>query len=143
MSLGFFTDMSTYELPIIQGIEYDPEVPAIDEEQIEMFLMTDEDEDETQVVRELFELFMKESDSRLPMLREHCADNNQPGVRKILHFIAGSAANIGLLRLSTYYRAIEYAIEGGSVGPFDAESAERIIQHYEQGCEDYRAKLKL
>lgn len=106
-----------------------------------MFLM-DED-DGTEIVRELFDLFLKESGARLPELRGFCAANDQSSVRKTIHFIAGSAANIGMCRLATYFRAIENAIDNGSLPPLDKSSADRIFRHYEQGCADFRAALGL
>jgi HPt (histidine-containing phosphotransfer) domain-containing protein len=122
-------------------VAFNPETPAIDQEQIDMFVMDENDEDGRAMVLEVFELFLRESGQRLPELRACCATDDRAGVRKILHFIAGSAANIGLLRLATYFRAVEYAIDEDSVGPLDAAAAAGMVQHYEQACADFRAAV--
>lgn len=86
----------------------------MDREQIDMLIMSDEDEDgdvDTTLARELFELFASESAAKLETLGEVCANGDVLQLRNMVHFVAGSAGNLGLARLSAFYRAIERAID--------------------------------
>jgi len=95
----------------IPEIEWDDNLPVMDREQIDMLLMVEDDEDSTSLVRELFDLFESESREKLEHLSEVCERNDAIGLRKIVHFVAGSAGNLGLSRLCGFYRAIERAID--------------------------------
>jgi len=126
----------------IPEIEWDDSLPVMDREQIDMLLMVEDDEDSTSLVRELFDLFESESQEKLERLSEVCERNDALGLRKIVHFVAGSAGNLGLSRLSGFYRAIERAIDnqdlvriGHCEGP--------VRQEFEDACEAFRKEFDL
>ncbi|MEC8209705.1 MAG: Hpt domain-containing protein, partial [Verrucomicrobiota bacterium] len=66
---------------------------------------------DTTLVRELFDLFVKEGASKLEALPSVCTQGDVQELRSIVHFIVGSACHLGLVRLAALYRAIERAID--------------------------------
>jgi len=114
----------------------------MDREQIDMLLMVDDDEDPTSLVRELFTLFREESDEKLAGLSAVCNANDAASLRKIVHFVAGSAGNLGLSRLSAFYRAIECAIDEGKLTDLTHCEAP-ILREYENACEAFCRELKV
>lgn len=102
-----------FEIP---GVSYDQATPVMDREQIDMLLMVDEgDDDSMALVRELFDLFQGESAEKLKSLDGICAANDCAELRKVVHFVAGSAGNLGLAQLSLFYRGVEQAIDEGTL----------------------------
>jgi HPt (histidine-containing phosphotransfer) domain-containing protein len=100
------------DAPSITDVIYDQSAPILDREQIDMLLMGEDDEiADTSLAAELFELFSAESSKKLEALPDVCARGDVLQLRNILHFIAGSAGNLGLVRLSAFYRGIERAID--------------------------------
>jgi FOG: HPt domain len=107
--------------------------PYVDAEQIEMLTMVDEEDSGGGLVAELFGLFKSESDPKLDQLAEICASNDSAQLRKIVHFIAGSAGNIGLNQLSLALRRVEEGIDSGEIE--DITGAEDPIRNvYERSC---------
>lgn len=128
--------------PIITSVAYDPNTPAMDREQIDMLLMVEDGEDATSLVRELFDLFEGESREKLLGLDPVCESNDLAELRKIVHFVAGSAGNLGLARLSAFYRAIERAIDVGTLNQI-ADCAPPIRAEFEAACVAFRAEFEL
>ena len=125
----------------IPGVEFDPSIPAMDREQIDMLLMVDDTEDDsTALVRELFDLFQGESSEKLTELGAACAANDVIELRKIVHFIAGSAGNLGLSYLSGFYRSIEQALDVGTLT--DLSHCEAPIRKaFVDACEAFRVEF--
>ncbi len=92
----------------------------MDREQIDMLIMGDEGDVDTDLASELFELFQTESTAKLDALTEVCAQGDALALRNIVHFIAGSAGNLGLARLSAFYRGIESAIDSKALTDLSA-----------------------
>lgn len=99
------------EAPHIDYVHYDENCSIMDREQIDMLIMGDEGDEDTTLARELFDLFANESAAKLEALPEVCAQGDVLQLRNIVHFIAGSAGNLGLARLASLYRGIEQAID--------------------------------
>lgn len=130
------------EAPQIENVKYDTSVPLMDCEQIDMLLMAEDEEESDSLARELFELYKTESEEKLKELPRICRDRDAEGLKKLVHFIAGSAGNLGLLRLSTFYRAIEQAIEDAVLEDFEA-CARLIPQEFELSCREFSKALHL
>ncbi len=127
----------------IEGVCYDPELPVLEREQLEMLLMVDEDEEEgLALVREIFGLFQTESADRLFELDMVCQRNDLDALRKIVHFVAGSAGNLGLARMCGFYRGIEQAIDTGTLTDLGS-CAEPIRVEFKNGCEVFKKEFGL
>jgi HPt (histidine-containing phosphotransfer) domain-containing protein len=86
----------------------------MDRNQIDMLLMVGDDgADSSAFVRELFDLFQRDGTNKLKELDAVCAANDTIGLREIVHFVGGSAGNLGLVHLAGYLRAVEEAIDAG------------------------------
>lgn len=130
------------EQPNIPGVDFDHTLPVMDREQIDMLMMVDDDEDPTALVRELFELFQQESTEKLNTLEAACAANNAQDLRKIVHFIAGSAGNLGLARLCGFYRGVEQGIETGRL-PELSHCAAPIRDAFDGACAAFRDEFSV
>ena len=127
----------------IPGVEFDPSIPVMDREQIDMLLMVGEgdgDEDSTALVRELFDLFQGEGVGKLKSLDAICAANDTDELRRMVHFVAGSAGNLGLARLSGFYRGIERAIDEGQLTDL-SQCAAPIHTAFSEACEAFGAEF--
>ncbi|MEM8868238.1 MAG: Hpt domain-containing protein [Verrucomicrobiota bacterium] len=124
--------------PEISGVEYDDSLPILDMEQLEMLVLVDEDDDAShELVRELYDLFSTESREKLEGLAEACRVEDRATVRKIIHFVAGSAGNLGLSRLCSFYRGIERGIDINSL--IDLSSlAELAVQEFELASKAFK-----
>ena len=130
------------EIPEIANVEYDTSLPLMDREQIDMLLMADDGDESNSLAAELFQIYEAESSEKLNDLERICEARDGAALRKLVHFIAGSAGNLGLARLSAFYRAIERAIDGGAMDDFEA-CAKYIPQEFEQSCEAFRRTFNL
>lgn len=126
------------QIPEVQIEELPPEM---DRKQLDMLMMVDEGEGDASLVRELFGLFKTESEEKLQELSRACAENDETRLLKIVHFIAGSSSNLGLLRLACFYRALERALEAGRFNDL-AHCEEPIRSAFEGACEVFRAEFK-
>lgn len=126
----------------ISSVVFDRDCPLMDREQLDMLLMLSDDEDSTAIVRELFDLFYSESTAKLKGLNQICMANALEDLRKLVHFIAGSAGNLGLARLSEYYRAIERSIDDGSLTDI-SDAASPIRDKFENSSAAFRAEFEL
>lgn len=128
--------------PQIDGVSYDPNLPVLEREQLEMLLMADDDEDGLEIIREIFEIFCRESSEKFSGLDAACLEGDQTTLRKMVHFVAGSAGNLGLSRMCGFYRAIEQAIDTGTLVDL-SQCAEPIRKEFEYGCEVFQQDLGL
>ena len=102
-------------MPVPPEITVDTNLPTVDREHLEMLLMADEGEDATALVREIYGLYRQESDEKMAQLDTICAANELLQLRNAVHFVAGSAGNLGMVRLSSFLRAIEEAIDAQAI----------------------------
>jgi HPt (histidine-containing phosphotransfer) domain-containing protein len=125
----------------IPGVDFDRSIPVMDREQIDMLLMVDDGEDDsTALVRELFDLFQGESADKLKDLDTVCAANDTEELRRMVHFIAGSAGNLGLARLSRFYREVEQAIDESRLTELSS-CAKPIRTAFEEACAAFGAEF--
>lgn len=128
--------------PQIEHVHYDTELPVMDREQIDMLLMGDEEDTDTSLARELFLLFAAESAAKLEALPEVCARGDVQALSNMVHFVAGSAGNLGLARMAAFYRGIERAIDEGALTDI-AACEPPIRQEFECGLEAFRSDFNL
>lgn len=114
----------------------------MDREQIDMLLMAEDEEESNSLARELFTLYETESREKLTGLDQICRERDSEGLRRLVHFIAGSAGNLGLVRLSAFYRGIEHAIEEGVLEDYEA-CARLIPREFELSCKEFSKSLGL
>jgi HPt (histidine-containing phosphotransfer) domain-containing protein len=126
----------------IKHIHYDRETPIMDHVQFDMLFKGDDGSLELELATELIELFRIECDRKLDTLTDVCAQGDADGLRHIVHFIAGSAGNLGLARLHAFYRAIERGIEANSIVDLTLCEAP-IRKEYETGCAAFIAQIKV
>jgi HPt (histidine-containing phosphotransfer) domain-containing protein len=130
----------------IADVHYDGSLPVMDREQIDMLLLSDEgdagSDSDTSLACELYQLFEAEGSTKLGQLSAVCARGETTALRDIVHFIAGSAGNLGLARLCAFYRAIECAIEEKSLTDISACEAP-IRREFEYAREAFRAEFNL
>ena len=127
-------------MPFPSEVVFDNSLPTIDREQLEMLLMADEGEDSTALVREIYELFRQESDEKLRQLDTICAVGDLIALRNVVHFVAGSAGNLGMVRLGAFLRATEEAIDAQRVNE-SAALAEPIRSEYTTACAAFEQEL--
>ncbi len=126
----------------ISEVTYDTNLPIMDREQIDMLLMVDDADDPSSLVRELFDLFRGESVEKLNALDSICESNDLLGLRKTVHFVAGSAGNLGMSRLCAFYRAIERAIDEKRLTEI-SNCAVPVRTEFELACEAFGREFSL
>lgn len=126
----------------LASVTFDRDMPIIDREQIDMLLMVQDDEDTTDLVRELIELFETESRAKLIELDKVCMIDAVVDLRKMVHFVAGSAGNLGLARLAAFYRAVEQAIDSGQLIEL-CDAAQPIRDEFESAIAAFRIEFDL
>lgn len=130
------------EAPQIENVEYDLSAPVMDRELIDMLIMGDGGDANVALARELFELFSTESAAKLDALDEICASGDLKRLRDAVHFVAGSAGNLGLARLAAFYRGVENAIDRGAL--VDISKCEASIKgEFEAAREAFRSDFNL
>lgn len=130
------------ESPHLENVEYDSTLPTMNREQIDMLLMPDDGNEAHCLAKELFEIYSIEAREKLLKLEGACAERNAQEVRNIVHFIAGSASNLGLARFSAFCRATEKAIDEGKFTDFE-RAPEVIRGEFDAACESFRAAFGL
>lgn len=130
------------EAPHIENVHYDREAPLVDSEQIDMLFGDPETGLDTTLMRELFELFQTELTSKLDTLTDLCAKGDVDALRQVVHFIAGSAGNLGLARLCAFCRGIEGAIDDRSLVSI-ADCEKPIREAFAESCEAFRQELDI
>jgi|GEM_PF-3530644 len=94
------------------------EMPCLDREQVELLQVAAGDCGAA-FFDDLIKTFQSESAPRIERLERECGAKNLPEIRRHCHFVAGSAANIGLERLSKLCRNIEKQCDEGTFTAFD------------------------
>jgi HPt (histidine-containing phosphotransfer) domain-containing protein len=107
--------MSDYAQTLHCIFEVPEGLPLLDPEQIALLKSAGEG-----LLEELIDTFEAECAPRLQQLQTECAAAALPDIRTSVHFLAGSAANIGLLRFAELCRAIENQIIEERLSAFEA-----------------------
>ena len=117
------------------------DMTALDHEQIEVLSSMNDDGDDS-ILTELVTLFVKENEPRFKDIEQCCQKKDAAELRKHVHFIAGSTANIGLQRVSTLCRQVERAILDQSFEAFsDLPSA--LNKEYQDALSAVKKEAKM
>lgn len=95
------------------------EMPILDQAQVEL-LQSASGDGGASLFRELLDLFVSENRPHLEKLSAAIAAGTREGILLHAHAIAGSAANLGGLRLSGLCRSVEATIKSDRDGDFAA-----------------------
>jgi HPt (histidine-containing phosphotransfer) domain-containing protein len=117
----------------------DASVEVVDQEQLELLTMAAE-EAGPEFWEDIIGTFESEIGPRFGLIEQACASGDATNLRKSIHFIAGSAANLGLSRLSALCRNIENAIDAGRFEDYEA-CAEAVRWEYDNALEAVRKSL--
>lgn len=109
-----------------EQFDMDPNVPYLDQEQLELLTMAAGDAG-FEFFDDLISTFQKECSPRIEALQKECNEKNLSEIRRNVHFIAGSSANIGLGRLSKLCRNIEKQCDNNAFVGF--ESCTVVVQN--------------
>ena len=111
----------------------DENLPILDTAQIEMLREMGDD-----LVTEILESFTEEVEPRLNTLEQRCAQRDEKQLKDDIHFVAGSAANLGLLRLAELCRNIEEQIKNQTLNTWD-KIPQTVRDEYTTALEAFRA----
>lgn len=129
------------EAPVIENVIYDRSAPLVDREHLDMLFTLDEDENSSAFAQELLALYRTEALEKLAGLERICRDRDAVALKKLVHFIAGSAGNLGLIRVSVFCRGIEEAIREGVLQDYEA-CAKLIPYEFELSCQAFMDLVK-
>jgi len=87
--------------------------PLLDYDQLSM-LTGDINEESSNLVRELRDIFLQENEATLDLMRAHIESDDFAAIASKAHSLAGAGSNIGLFRLSKLCRRLESAAENGA-----------------------------
>jgi HPt (histidine-containing phosphotransfer) domain-containing protein len=106
-------------------------LPAVDGERLRELLDPPRLEESLALLRDLFETFRTEATPQIKTLALAWPAGDALAARQAAHFLAGSAANLGLVRLADWLRELEVLARAGQfpAGPdltalFDATTRE-------------------
>lgn len=124
--------------PRIDAVVYDESTPLLDHEQVDMLAACGDGT--ASMLKRWFDLFVSESLDELEALEAVCDRSDLIGFRRIIHFVAGGAGNLGLARLAAFYRGIEQALDAERLTDL-SECAGAVLEEFELGREVYEAEL--
>ena len=117
----------------ISGVDYDRSVAIFDLSHFDGIFDPENPKGRKALLLDIFALFREESGSRVAALESYEGGASDGELREIIHFISGSAANLGLLRLAALCRGVEQAIH--EARPFDLEASRLAVRaQYEAAC---------
>ena len=95
------------EQPIMNTPKDTPSVPAAEEPPVEMDRLKDLTDGSAESMRELVELFFKQTAQQLEQLEAAARANYADDVRRVAHSCAGASATLGMTRLVPMFRDLE------------------------------------
>jgi len=93
--------------PAASAPKIDAPEPAVEEPPVEMDRMNDLTDGNADSLRELVELFLKQTTQQLVQLEAAVAANKADDVRRVAHSCAGASATLGMVRLVPLLRTLE------------------------------------
>lgn len=122
----------------IDGIEYDRDLPLFDGDHFSGVFDPENPDARKSLLLEIFGLFREECGSRVEAVERFFGQAADTVYRENIHFIAGSAANLGMARLAGLCRGVEQAIIVGRT--FDLSACRVALRReYESSCEAFSA----
>jgi signal transduction histidine kinase/HPt (histidine-containing phosphotransfer) domain-containing protein len=95
------------ETPVVPAIEAPALAPAVEEPPVEMDRLKDLTDGSADNLRELVELFFKQTTQQLEQLEAAARANKADDVRRVAHSCAGASATLGMTRLVPMFRELE------------------------------------
>ena len=128
----------------IEKIDYERSQPLVDHDQIDGLLRTDPSSDsvDLELAGDLIELFKSENGRELERLPEVCSGGDLTEFRQIVHFVAGSAGNMGMAHLHAFLSATEKAVDQGKLADLSG-AAPKIQGEYEASIQAFCEAFKL
>ena len=122
-------------------LEVDLSIPFIDRNQFDMVFEAGGGGDSGRaMLQELFELFKQVCLERLESLEAVCRDKDLGELRLMIHYVSGSAGNLGMARLHNFCATIEAAIHEQQFDP-PPECAKIIRAAFESTCTAFEQEL--
>jgi len=115
------------------------DLPIIDNEQFAVIRLAAEDSG-PEFWQDLIDTFVREAEPRFESIQVACDARDLESLGRLSHFLAGSAANLGMLRLATLCRNIEHAVEGERFEAFTF-CALSLNREYHRALDALRAEL--
>lgn len=114
---------------------------VIDEEQVEMLSSVEEDTGDS-LLKELVVTFIRDNEPRFELLAQSCANRNLETLRQHAHFLCGSTANLGILRVSQLCRQAEKAMIEGQFDAFESFPIQ-LQAEYQTGMSELKVRAGL
>lgn len=135
-----------FELPAVDMMDTptmqlrpDSNLEILDSAQLEVLAMLDED-NPAEMMGDLLNTYEQSAQATAQPLRDACANQDAEALRKSVHYLAGSSANMGMLRFSKLCRSIESAIDVGHFRAF-AECPEILLAEQAKALEAFKAHM--
>lgn len=123
--------MPGYLEVLTETFDVPADTPVLDANQVAMLREAGEE-----LIADLLETFEAECAPRLDRIAECCAARDLAGLRENIHFVAGSGANLGLMRFAELCRCIELQIKEGRFRAFDL-TPQYVSNEYAHGLADF------
>lgn len=123
-------------------LDLESNLPLVDAEQFEILFDLSSNDIGMNEIGRIFELFYVESVAKLEGLERVCETNDLDRLREMLHFVAGSAGNLGLVRLHQMLRDTEVELRTGELTDIRLYAAS-IRYLFDKSVAAYREHAKL
>lgn len=110
----------------MSALNLDTQIPVLDDEHLSVLTMLSE-EDPKSFIQDLYQTYKENWNKVLHDLKTSCETKNQDDLRKAVHLLNGSSANIGLKRLCKLCRSIETSIHENTFHEF--ETCTQVIEN--------------
>ena len=123
-------DEMTPAAPTAPSPKADAPAPAVEELPVEMDRLNDLTEGNADSIRELVDLFLKQTTQQLAQLEAAVRANKADDVRRVAHSCAGASATLGMTRFVPLLRELE---KQGASGALTT-----AVQVYEEAAREFK-----
>ncbi|WOO39788.1 Hpt domain-containing protein [Rubellicoccus peritrichatus] len=114
------------------------ETPLVDQEHF--CLLAEASAEDPQFMSDLLSTFLGEAKPAVKKLTEACNSHDDNEIARLSHFLAGSSANLGLMRFPEICRKIESNVRNGAELDYDITS-QLINDELELGVDRYNKAI--
>ena len=107
MNPPIIKDETTPAAPTAPSLKADAPAPAVEELPVEMDRLNDLTDNNLDSIRELVDLFLKQTTQQLAQLEAAVRGNQPDDVRRVAHSCAGASATLGMTRFVPLLRELE------------------------------------
>lgn len=119
-----------------------PEIFAPETPPVDMARLTDLTDGHGDSLRELVDMYVKQTDKQFVQMREAIRNNGAEELRRVAHSCAGASATLGMMQLATYLREMEKLGASGTLTGTD-EICENAAREFRRICEFLKAVPEL